>query len=158
MEIIQANRTHASGLTEIALAAKRHWGYPEAWIESWRSSLTITAEFVNLNETWMVLDKEKPIGFYAFVSKEGKLELTHIWVLPQQMGQGIGRALFSHAIGRARKLNFTTFEIESDPNAEGFYLRMGAQRVGARASEIEEVKRELPILVFRLDLQHPPGA
>jgi GNAT superfamily N-acetyltransferase len=157
MEIIQANPSHVFALTEIALAAKRHWGYPEAWIESWRPLLTITPEFVDANETWMVLDKEKPIGFYALTRKENKLELIHMWVLPQQMGQGIGRALFSHAVGRARKLNFSTIEIESDPNAEGFYLRMGAQRVGARASKIGQVNRELPILVFRLDLEHRPG-
>ena len=74
-----------------------------------------------------------------------------MWVLPQHMGRGIGRGLFSHAVGRARKLNFNAIEIESDPNAEGFYLRMGAQRVGSRDSEIDQVKRELPILVFRLD-------
>jgi GNAT superfamily N-acetyltransferase len=158
MEIIQANPSHASALTGVALAAKRHWGYPEAWIESWRPALTITPEFVNANETWMIVDKEKPIGFYALTRKENKLELTHMWLLPQQMGQGIGRAMFHHAIGRARKLNFSTFEIESDPNAEGFYLRMGARRVGVRASEIEQVKRELPILVFRIDLEHSPGA
>lgn len=158
MEIIQANPSHASALTEIALTAKRHWDYPEAWIDSWRPLLTITPESIKANETWMVLDKENPIGFYALTRRENKLELTHMWVLPQHTGQGIGRALFSHAIGRARKLNFSAIEIESDPNAEGFYLRMGAQRVGARGSEVEQVKRELPILVFRLDLQHPPGA
>src|SRR5690242_18841982 len=116
MEIIRANRSHASVLTEIALAAKRPWGYHEAWMESWRPLLTITSEFLKANETWMALNKEKPIGFYALARKEGKLELIHMWVLPEFMGQGIGRVLFSHAVARARKLNFGAIEIESDPN------------------------------------------
>ena len=158
MKIIQARAADAEQLTRMALAAKRHWGYPEAWMESWRPLLTITPELIKASETWIAVDEEKPIGLYALSRKEGRLELIHMWVLPQHMGQGIGRALFSHAVGRARKLNFSAIEIESDPNAEGFYLRMGAQRVRSRSSEIEQVRREWPILVFRLDLQDLPGA
>src|SRR3954464_10675181 len=156
MEIIQANSSDASALTKIALAAKRHWGYPEAWIESWQPLLTVIPEFIESNETWMALDSGKPVGFYALAPKRGKLELIHMWVLPEFMGQGVGRALFSHAVGRARKLNFSEIEIESDPNAESFYLRMGAQRVGARVSEIEEVKRELPVLIFLIEAPAHP--
>jgi hypothetical protein len=36
--------------------------------------------------------------------------------------------------------------IEADPNAEGFYLRMGARRVGESVYEIEGRKRKLPLL------------
>jgi GNAT superfamily N-acetyltransferase len=158
MKIIQARAADAEQLTHIALAAKRYWGYPEAWIESWRSLLTITPGFIKANETWIAVEEGTVAGFYGLIRKEGKLELIHLWVLPKYMGQGIGRGLFSHAVSRARKLNYGVIEIESDPNAEGFYLRMGAQRVGSRDSEIEQVKRELPIFVFRLDLEHPPNA
>jgi hypothetical protein len=41
------------------------------------------------------------------------------------MGHGIGRSLFMHPVERAKSLGFQELEIESDPNAEGFYLRMG---------------------------------
>ena len=42
-------------------------------------------------------------------------------------------------------------EIEADPNAEGFYLRMGARRVGENVYEIEGQRRVLPLM--QLDLE-----
>jgi hypothetical protein len=40
MHIVRAKPEDAANLTGIAFAAKRHWGYPENWIESWRDLLT----------------------------------------------------------------------------------------------------------------------
>jgi len=52
---------------------------------------------------------------------------------------------------RARNLGFRELEIESDPNAEGFYQRMGAQRVGTSIKDVAGHKRELPVLIYELD-------
>lgn len=41
-------------------------------------------------------------------------------------------------------------KIEADPNAEDFYQRMGAIRVGTIASEVCGQRRELPLLEYRL--------
>jgi GNAT superfamily N-acetyltransferase len=46
------------------------------------------------------------------------------------MGSGVGRSLFEHARDRARELRLPVLELSADPNAEGFYERMGAKRVG----------------------------
>ena len=43
--------------------------------------------------------------------------------------------------------------MESDPNAVGFYERMGARRVRAIVTELEGRSRELPILVYDLTTQ-----
>ncbi len=91
------------------------------------------------------------MGFYALSSVNGKLHLEHLWVLPDAMGRGAGRSLFSHALARARALGFTSLQIESGPNAEGFYQRLGALRVGASITEIEGRRRELPVLVYKFD-------
>ena len=45
MQILRAKAEDAAKLTEIAFSAKRHWGYPEQWIENWRHVLTIQPEF-----------------------------------------------------------------------------------------------------------------
>jgi hypothetical protein len=39
MQIVRAKPEDAETLTEIAHAAKRHWDYPERWIEAWRDIL-----------------------------------------------------------------------------------------------------------------------
>ena len=147
IEIFRAGERDGEALSRISFAAKRHWGYPERWIERWRESLTITPDFIRRNEVHAALVEGRPAGFYALTGEGGTLELEHLWVLPEHMGAGVGRALFDHAVRRAASLNAEVLEIESDPNAEGFYRRMGARRVGEINYSIDGHRRTLPLLV-----------
>ncbi len=151
MQIVSAKPEDAEALTEIAYAAKRHWGYPERWIERWRETLTIRAEFIAANVASCAMEDGRAVGFYLLASESDGLHLDHLWIAPSAMGRGIGRALFAHAVEETRKLGHRTLKIEADPNAEGFYTRMGAQRVGEAVTEIEGQRRVLPL--FRYDLE-----
>ncbi len=148
LEIFRAEPDDADALTRIAIAAKRYWGYPERWIEQWQEALTITPGFITDNEVYAAVFEEEMGGFYALVERGSKVELEHLWVSPEHIGAGIGRALFDHAVRRAAALGATTLSIEADPNAEGFYRRMGARRVGENIYEIEGHRRELPLLIL----------
>jgi hypothetical protein len=55
--------------------------------------------------------------------------------------------LWEAAISHAAGAGFDAFSIESDPNAEPFYLAMGAHRIGTRISD--DSGRELPLLAYR---------
>ncbi len=154
MEILRARPDDAEALTRISFAAKRHWGYPETWIERWQESLTITPEFVHHNEVYGAVFEEVMIGFYALSGEGGELELEHLWVLPGFIGTGVGRALFEHALGRAAASGAEVLSIESDPNAEGFYLRMGARRVGEVSYAMDGRRRTLPLLAVDVRRHH----
>lgn len=153
MQIVRAGPEDAAVLTAIAFAAKRHWGYPERWIELWRSILTVHPEFVASHETWAAVLDGRITGFYALGEKDGRADLLHLWVLPEFMGRGVGRALFEHGTGRVAELGCAELEIESDPNAEGFYLRMGARRAGVNVSTVDGHRRELPVLIYPVSRQ-----
>lgn len=133
-------------LTEIAQDAKRYWGYPEHWLQHWQADLTISPDFVNENPVYVAESDGELVGFYALVVHDEKAELEHMWVAPKQIDQGIGKALFIHAMQEAAGQNVMTVEISSDPNAEGFYRKMGAERIGEVASEINGEQRVLPRL------------
>jgi GNAT superfamily N-acetyltransferase len=148
MKIYRAKPEDAAALTEIAFAAKRHWGYPEHWIQSWKEVLTIHPEFITRNETYVADLDGRTVAFYALVNENDLVSLEHLWVLPSAMGQGIGRALFNHAVQRAKALGLRAIEIESDPNAEKFYEQMGARRVGVNVTELEGQSRSLPVLIY----------
>lgn len=150
IQIEAAGPEDAATLTEIAFAAKRHWGYPDRWMEIWGDELRITPEFIASHETYSAVMDSQGVGFYAIGQKDGRLHLLNLWVLPGWMGRGIGRALFNHAVMRAKTLGFREIEIESDPNAEGFYLRMGGRRVGVSIHVVEEQRRELPVLIYQV--------
>ncbi|MDP9003806.1 MAG: GNAT family N-acetyltransferase [Verrucomicrobiota bacterium] len=150
MPIVRATPEDADVLTAIAFAAKRSWGYPEHWIQSWRDILTMRPEFIAANVTYSAIEDGRPVGFYLLTTEADGLHLDHLWILSHAMGRGIGRVLFEHAVGQARGLGFRDIKIEADPNAEGFYQRMGARRVGENGTAIEGKPRELPLLVYDL--------
>ncbi len=152
MQLCRARPEDAATLTEIAHAGKRHWGYPEKWIAAWRDILTMKPEFLAANIAYSAVEDGRAIGFYVLTTESDGLHLDHLWVLPSAMGRGVGRALFEHAIEQAKDRGFDSIKIEADPNAEGFYKRMGAARVGTSVSEIEGERRELPLMEWRCGL------
>jgi len=149
-EIVRAKAEDAGTLTRIAHAAKRHWGYPETWIAAWRDTLTMRPEFIATNVAYIAVENERPIGFYVLTNEVDGPHLDHLWILPSSMGRGIGRALFEHAAAEVNRLGFRSMKIESDPNAEGFYQRMGAVRVGTSTSETCGERRKLPLMELHL--------
>jgi ribosomal protein S18 acetylase RimI-like enzyme len=157
MEIVRAKPEDAAALTEIAHLAKRSWGYPESWIEGWRDILTMRPEFIAANIAYCAIDDDRPVGFYLLTTEGDGLHLDHLWILPTAMGRGLGRALFEHARAQATHRGFDSIKIEADPNAEGFYRRMGARRIGTSVTQIEGERRELPILEFKVRLEPSPG-
>lgn len=151
--IVRAMPEDAAALSVIAHAAKAHWGYPAHWLEEWREDLTITSAFIAENETFKALNDERVLGFHALLESSAAWRLEHLWVHTEWMGQGVGRALFRHAVAKARARGASCLTIESDPHAEAFYRHMGAARVGSVARKIEGRRRVLPLL--RFDLTRP---
>ena len=149
MTIRRAAVDEASVLTAIALEAKRYWGYPEHWIKHWESDLTVSPEFIRDNHVYVAEVNREVRGFYALCvgdEKEHKAELEHLWVSPDFIGTGIGKELFLDAMERAAALDVRDVELSADPNAAGFYTRMGATQIGEVDSPIDGTERKLPRL------------
>ena len=146
MIIRKAETDDAPALTQIAHDAKRHWGYPEHWLAHWQDDLTISPDFIATNEVFVADSEGEPLGFYALIVRKEKAELDHLWVTPAHIGTGVGKQLFLHAMQHAAKENISEVEILSDPNAEGFYRKQGAHRIGEAVSEIDGQPRTLPLL------------
>ena len=134
----------AATLTQIALDAKRYWGYPEDWIRHWESDLTISSDFIREHHVYVADDEGEIRGFYALCVGDSKAELEHMWVTPASIGTGVGKELFLDAMERAAALNVKAVELSADPNAAGFYSRMGATQIGETDSVIDGHVRKLP--------------
>ena len=138
----------ADNLTQLAHNAKRHWGYPEHWIQHWQDDLTITPDFVATNQVFVAEEDDQVLGFYALIIRQDKAEQDHMWVAPEHFGSGVGKQLFLHAMQSAVGRSVSEIEILSDPNAESFYQKMGAHRVGETVSEMDGKSRSLPRLTI----------
>lgn len=153
IEIRRAIPEESEVLTALAHAAKSHWNYPQEWIDSWKSDLTLTQEFIAHNEVFVAIVNDAIAGCCALVINESLAELEHLWIYPEHMGRGVGRALFEHTTRRAADLGLNELELSADPNAEPFYQRMGAKRVGDIPADMFGHARVLPRM--RVDLNRP---
>jgi ribosomal protein S18 acetylase RimI-like enzyme len=150
MKIRRALPEEADNLSHIALSAKRHWGYPQRWMEIWRPQLTFNPEYLNENESWVAEVENQPIAFYTLRDKDKNAWIEDLWVLPEYIGQGVGRRLFLHALSRSRELGYRILQLEADPNAVGFYEKMGMSKISERHSEVDGQPRVLPIMEMSL--------
>ena len=146
MNIRRASQDEAATLSQIALDAKRYWGYPEHWIKHWESDLTISADFIREHHVYVAQVEGEIRGFYALCVTGDSAELEHLWVTPASIGTGVGKELFLDAMEKAAALAVRDVEISSDPNAAGFYKRMGATQIGEVESPIDGQARKLPRL------------
>jgi GNAT superfamily N-acetyltransferase len=149
LHIQHAGSTDADSLSRIAYISKKFWGYPNEWMDVWRPILTLDPESLTKHPAYVAHVNEQFIGFYQ-LALGGLAELKHLWVLPQWMGQEVGKQLFLHACGVGREHGLESFGIQADPNALGFYQKMGAVLVGYEDSSVLGHPRKLPILEMRL--------
>lgn len=144
----RAKPDDAEALTVLAHQSKQHWGYSDEFMALWRSELTLRPAFIETNHVVVLENDGRAVGVYALSFEDDECELEHFWIHPDAMGQGLGREMLGCAIQRARSEGAHSIKIVSDPNAAGFYSRMGAVKVGQVASR--PPGRWLP--VFRLDV------
>src|ERR1700722_2787695 len=135
-------------LTQMIRDGKAHWGYPAEWLNAWKNELTISPEQIAVWHVRTASFNGKLVGFFSIVPRDGEWWLEHLFLAAEQIGQGFGGVLFRHAIATAAELGATRVRIEADPNAEAFYLHMGARRDGERVSTVTGTTRVIPLLVY----------
>lgn len=137
-------------LSELAIRSKAYWGYPEQFMNMCREELSVDEGLIQNHRVFVFEEDKRILGFYSLENlPSGQVELGHLFVEPERIGDGIGSQLLRHGCRSALDLGFRRLVIQGDPNAEIFYLRCGAIRFGDRESA-SVPGRTLPL--FELDL------
>jgi len=137
-------------LTALCRRSKASWGYPAELLARWVDDLRI--EPVDIEQDAVLVCRRSDgtiLGFSRVALRDDHSQLCDLWVEPTAMGSGIGRALWDAAVEVARTLPFDQLQLAADPNAEPFYERMGARRIGEVKSEVVNGRR-LPLMAFDL--------
>ncbi len=152
VRIVRAMPEQAAQLGQIARTAKAHWGYPARWMEAWHEIFDIRPEVIGADEYLVAHSADgQPVGFCAVCGAPGAAwTLEHLWVLPEWQGKGVGRCLFDAAVAYVREWGGEEFGLRADPNAEGFYLRLGAVRTGEVDATMFGVPRTLPVMRYAI--------
>jgi len=125
----------AASLSDLALRSKGQWGYDDAFLTACREELTVHPRQCDAIHVVVAERAGTLVGYYRLEGDPPAGELADLFVDPPAIGQGIGGRLLADALERARSLKFELLKIDADPNAEAFYVRAGATRVGTVPSE-----------------------
>jgi len=127
-----ARSDEAAALSELALRSKGHWGHSPEFLEACRAELTISDQQVP-QVTVAEVDGTLA-GFYLLKIDLERGELDMLFVDPPWIGRAIGGLLLRRALDEAAERGARTVELDADPDAEAFYARYGAARIGEVAS------------------------
>ncbi|QOG00950.1 GNAT family N-acetyltransferase [Flavobacterium sp. MDT1-60] len=144
MTIEKAINTDHQILTQITRKSKAFWGYSEEQIEIWSEFLTITSSYIDANPVYKLSVEDQIVGYYSFFNQDEKtIKLDNLFVLPEYIGKGLGRLLMEHFLFNI-KTNANTITLNSEPNAEPFYSKLGFVKVGEIETSIKD--RYMPIM------------
>jgi GNAT superfamily N-acetyltransferase len=153
--IRRARPSEAGVLSELALRSKGHWGYAADFLAACRDDLALSPHDIATSVVYVHDDGDAVVGYYRLLPRDdGLAELDALFVEPTAIGQGVGKCLWRHAAATARALGCTEIVLQSDPQAEGFYLAMGAQRAGESESMVISGRR-LPLMRYRVSQGDP---
>lgn len=159
MEIRAAKIEESDILTSVSFQSKKIWRYPDHFFEIWKNELTIHPDYIRHNKVFVFEEKSIILGYYSMVYLENDVDLSgtvlskghwleHMFILPGFIGKGIGTKLFDHLKTICTENRISRISILSDPNARGFYEKMGCRYVKEYPSSIPH--RTTPLLILTL--------
>jgi GNAT superfamily N-acetyltransferase len=132
----RAEPHEAEELEELQYRSASHWGYPDGYFDWAGDARRIAGSYVRANPVVVLVDSDgRKLGFYSFTEDDDGLLLDKMFLDVDQIGRGLGRALWQHAVQTARDLGVSEFLIGADPNAARFYEAMGARWFAAKPTE-----------------------
>ena len=121
-------------------------------MEACLDELTVTGRSLSSADLHHYVAKKETelLGYYAIEKLNDRVfELEALFVEPDFIGKGVGKALIDHAKNLVRRLGGNKLIIQGDPNAEAFYRAAGGKPNGTRESA-SIAGRSLPL--FEIDL------
>jgi GNAT superfamily N-acetyltransferase len=135
-------------LREIAIAAKSYWGYDLERVVQWAAMGDFSPQGLREKEVYIAETQGQVIGWASVISRGDVCWLDDLWIEPEWIGRKVGSLLFDHAVEQAKQRGATQMEWEAEPNALGFYERMGGRYL--RDSQPSIWGRVIPVMGIEL--------
>jgi len=136
-------------LTEITKKSKAYWGYSEEQLEKWSNNLTVTADYIETNPVFNLVHENQVVAYYSYLKKEeNQVKLDNLFILPEYIGKGFGSFLMNDFLERMRNEKCQKNILDSEPNAELFYQKIGFTKIGEFETSIKN--RFMPIMEMNL--------
>ena len=135
-------------LTEISFASKKYLAFASEYFTIWESEQTISKKYLPENEVFVLEKDNEILAYYSIVNlhepfKIGEVEiekgfwLKQMFIKPENIGEEIGKKLFSHLIDFSKENSIKEIKILADPNTKGFFQKMGCDYIKEYPSTIK---------------------
>jgi GNAT superfamily N-acetyltransferase len=136
-------------INDLIRRSKAMWGYDTSFMRRAMDELALKPQEVAVQPVFVAETNGRLAGMCDLKRiDDTTVLLDRLFVDPDHVRQGVGRALWHAAVHQARRLGARRLVLEADPNAEGFYRSVGAVRYGARESAIPG--RYIPLMACDL--------
>lgn len=127
MELRAPLPSEADLLTDLCLRSKAVWGYDADFMAAFRAELTITAQDFARSQLQVAVQDGRILGM-AQLAQHGRIaDIEKLFLDPAVLRAGAGRVLFAWCAETARARGAVALTVVADPDAAGFYRRMGMQ-------------------------------
>jgi GNAT superfamily N-acetyltransferase len=149
LTIRRADPNEGERLRAIAIASKSHWGYDLGRVREWAAMGDFSPEGIRAKEVYAAEADGKIVAWGALIPRGEVCWLDDLWVDPEWIQIGVGSRLFRFVAEHGRQLGGSRMEWEAEPNAVGFYERMGGRYL--RDGETSAWGRVLPVMGIELE-------
>lgn len=149
LNIRRARKEDSEALSNVAARSEAYWGYDSEYMEKFRRIYKVTKEFITENPTFVMEEDNNIIGFYAVLRENDITSLEYFFIEPRYIGQGYGKILWNHLINNCKIAGIRELDIVTSPQAQDFYVKMGAVACGEVESLLKE-GRIIPHLIYRV--------
>lgn len=126
IRIRPARPSEAPELSILCLRSKAVWGYSAKALAACRPVLTFRPEDFSRAQVMVAERRGHRAGVMQMTLRGDAATIDKLFVEPQALRNGIGRALIAEAMRAARAAGARRLVIDSDPAAAGFFRRVGA--------------------------------
>lgn len=147
VRIRHAEATEAPALEALQRRSSDVWAEYREQLAAHPEAIELPQAFIDNGWVRVALDDDETLtGFSVVIPGDDRVpELDGLFVEPEHMGRGVGRALVEDAAARAGHQGAERIEVTAGP-AQGFYERVGFQVIGpaqTRFGTAVRMRREL---------------
>lgn len=131
--IVPAREASLEDVNRLIARSKAYWDWPKEYLSLAIPLHKITSAYLRSNRCFEVVTKSGDLVAFLSLADDGaRVVIDNLWVAPEHIGCGIGRAAVYFVFEMARASGWQRLWVLPDPPAEGFYKALGFSDTGER--------------------------
>jgi len=138
LNLRKAYKNESKELNLIAYDSEGIWGEDEQYMIMFSREYKVTEAMIRDEHVYVLEDRDKIIGFFAIIKREGVSELELFYVHKEHIGKGYGSILWQEMITVCKVHQINRIELVASNDVAEFYRRIGAKEVTKMKSTLQE--------------------